>query len=67
MMTMIPLAIAQGSPKKTHHCPYVRHEIPFRCLKTKVDRFCVFADDYTATGVVSSGEKEIIGFSSGCH
>ena len=50
---------------KTNHSPYVRHEISFRSFETKVDRFCVFADDYTATGVVSSGEKEIIG--SGRH
>ena len=55
------------SKKETNHGPYVRHEIPFRCLKTKVDRFCVFADDYTATGVVSSGEKDIIGIRSGRH
>jgi hypothetical protein len=55
------------SKKKTNHGPYIRHEIPFRCLKTKVDRFCVFANEYTATGVVSSGEKEIICVSSGCH
>jgi hypothetical protein len=53
--------------KKTNHGPYVRHEISFRCLKTKVDRFRVFANDYTATGVVSSGEKEIIGTSSRRH
>jgi len=49
-----------------HHGPYVGHEISFRCFKAKVDRLCVFTDDDTATGVVSSGEKEIIG-SSGRH
>ena len=53
--------------KRTDHGPYVRHEISFRCLETKVDRFCVFADDYTATGVVSSCEKEVVGTSSGRH
>ena len=52
--------------KKTNHGPYVGHEISFRCFKAKVDRLCVFTDDDTATGVVSSGEKEIIG-SSGRH
>lgn len=46
---------------ETNHGPYVGHEISFRCFKAKVDRFCVFTNDDTTTGVISSCEKEIVG------
>jgi hypothetical protein len=59
------LAIAEGDRWQTDHCPNIGHEISFGRFKAKVDRFCVFTDDDTTTGVVPPSEKEIIG--SGCH
>lgn len=36
------------------------HEASFWCLETKVDGFCVLADDNTAARIVSTSKEEVV-------